>query len=448
MHFLRRRHLLAGLGLGVGSHLLAPLTKTFIAEARGAEVVRKRFILFTAGNGFLERFFTLNARSETDFDLNPTFEPLAPYKSNLVVAHKFYNPFSKASHGNQMATLTVTESPTKESQMRGPPGGISIDRYLAKNVYAGDPIDSTAVGCVTYRKGGSSDKALCMSADGRGQAFPAIGSPLLAFQKWFAGGAMGSGMGADAADTLAGTLQRNKGFLDLIRDDVKRLEGRLAAPEKAKLEQYLASLGDVERQVGDLAAAQLNCKSVSPPALAATRGAMDETIDPEVLAAHIQVTFAAQKCNLTHVSHISIEGMEAPHTVYRWLGQTKNHHDDHHAFNYPMLEKIDRWWMTQMATMVDLLAKTPEGNGTMLDNTVVLFLDCCGGVHHRGHEKHAVIAVAGKNTGMKGGRYLQYPEGQHCISDAYTNLLNLYLPAPIKSFGDPSVCKGPIAGLT
>jgi hypothetical protein len=57
--------------------------------------------------------------------------------------------------------------------------------------------------------------------------------------------------------------------------------------------------------------------------------------------------------------------------------------------------------------------------------------------------------IAGKNVGMRGGRYLTYPEGKYCISDAYTSIANLFLaPADqLAKFGDPAVCKGPLAGL-
>jgi hypothetical protein len=442
LHILRRRNFLAGLGLGVGS-IIAPLGRGLVREALGAEP-RKRLVLFTAANGLLERFFTCPSRGETDFDLTPALSPLAPYKDRVVVAHKFFNPFSKALHGNQMATLTVTESPQQAAQMRGPPGGISFDRLIARKAYAGDPISSTALGCVAYRENATPERALCLSADGLRQPYPAIGSPALAFKTYFGGGTPGGD-----SDSLAGTLGKNRGFLDLVNDDARRLAGRLAGAERAKLDQYLQTLQQVEKEIGQLAAAQTGCKNLTAPAIDPKKGALDETLDPEVLDAHIDVTLAAQRCNLTHVSHISIEGMEGPHARYTWLGQTRNHHDDQHAANTPILEKIVTYWMQKMFRVVDGLAKTPEGSGTMLDNALVIFINCCGGSHHRGHEKHPLLMVAGKNVGMRGGRYLTYPEGKYCVSDAYTSIANLFLASgdQLAKFGDPGVCKGPLPGL-
>src|SRR4051794_40795872 len=120
-----------------------------------------------------------------------------------------------------MATLTVTESPIKESQMRGPPGGVSLDRLIAKTAYGSDPIPSTALGCISYRKGGNADVALCMSADDARVPFPAIGRPALAFQKFFGGSAggttpVGGGPPPPTADNLAKTIKGNRSFLDFI----------------------------------------------------------------------------------------------------------------------------------------------------------------------------------------------------------------------------------------
>jgi hypothetical protein len=445
LHTLGRRNFLAGLGLGAGS-IIAPLGRGLVREALGAVGPQKRLVLFTAANGFLERFFTCNARSETDFDLTNALSPLAPYKDRLVVASKFFNPFSKCLHGNQMATLTVTESPEKASQFRGPPGGISFDRLIAKKAYASDAISSTALGCVAYRTNATPERALCLSADGPRQPYPAIGSPSLAFKTYFGGGTPTAG---GDTDSLAGTLGKNRGFMDLVNDDIKRLSARLAGSEKAKLDQYLSTLQQVEKELGQLSVAQGNCKNVPAPTIDPKKGALDENLDQEVLDAHIDVTLAAQRCSLTHVSHVSIEGMEGPHARYTWLGQTRNHHDDQHAANLPILEKIVTYWMQRMFRVVDGLAKTPEGTGTMLDNSLIIFINCCGGSHHAGHEKHPLIMIAGKNVGMRGGRYITYPEGRYCISDAYTSIANLFLaPADqLAKFGDPSVCKGPLPGL-
>jgi hypothetical protein len=427
MHIIGRRNFLAGLGLGVGSPLLGSIFKSMLPEALGAPTTRKRLILYTAANGFLEKFYTCAARSATDFDLAPVYQPLAARKSQMVILSKFYNPFSKALHGNQHATLTVKESTNPNvSQMRGPPGGISIDRFLAKQIGSGDAFSSTASG-----------RGICVSADGPGQSFPSISSPGKAFDTYFAAAGGMNGVGGTGIES---NFAKNRSFLDVLRGDIGRMNLRLGGPEKAKLDQYLESLRTLETQLGQRAMASGCAKGARPTAETSNAKLGD------VLAAHTDVILAAQKCGLTRISHILFEGMEGPHIVYDWLNDPKNHHDDHHANDMTTCLKIATWWMSQISRMVEGLAATPEGNGTMLDNSVVMFVNTCGGSHHRGQNNHAVLMIGGAGGALKGGRYLTFPEGQRCISDVYVSLANL-MDVPITTFGEASVCKGPLPGL-
>ena len=397
MHFIGRRNLLAGMGLGAGAHLLGAFWKSTLPQAMGAEPARKRLILFTAANGFLERFYTCPSRSETDFDLTPVFQPVAAHKSKMVVLSKLYNPFSKALHGNQHATLTVMESTNPNvSQKRGPPGGISIDRLIGKKIGAGDSFSSTVTG-----------RGISVSADGAGQSVPLISSPSKAFDTFFGGAAPtpppGGAMPGPTLDTFQSNFEQDKSFLDLLRSDVSRMNARLAAPERAKLDQYLESLRNLEVQIAKRTMAQTGCTKPGKPA---DGGVLDQQ-----LIAHIDIAFAAQKCGLTRVSHIAFEGMEGPHITYSWLKDPRNHHDDHHAGDMPILQKIATWWFERIGQMLNHLASTPEGNGTMLDNSLVMFLNTCGGSHHRGYDNQPIVMFGGRRGQAQGGSLPQLPRG-------------------------------------
>ncbi len=432
MHILGRRNFLSGLGLGAGAHLLGSFCGSLLPEALGAEPTRKRLIIFSAANGFLERFYSCQKRSETDFDLGPVYAPVAAHKSRMVIAEKFFNPFSKALHGNQHATMTVMESTNPGvSQERGPPGGISIDRLIGKRIGAGDAFSSTASG-----------RGICVSADGPGQSIPLISSPAKAFETYLGGvkpGTMPGGMPmAGAANSFETAFPQDKSFLDLLRSDVQRLNGRLGAPERAKLDQYLESLRTLEQQIARRADSQSGCMKPGAPA--------NETSLDQMLKQHIDIVFAAQRCGLTRVSHIAFEGMEGPHITYNWLNDPRNHHDDHHANDGAILQKIVTWWFTAINGMLTQLAATPEGNGTMLDNSLVVFINTCGGSHHRGYETHPMIMWGGAGGKLRGGRYLSYEKGRHCISDAYVSVARL-MDVELTTFGAANHCKGPLPGL-
>lgn len=428
-----RRDLLRRMGLGAAAGLLGPLAHGLRAEAQGAPA-KKRFILFTAGNGFIERSYTCTARSETDFDLNPVLEPLAPHRKDLLVVSKLYNPFDKALHGNQWATLSVVPSPDQKArQFRGPPGGISIDRLIGTKLYSGDPHPSTAIGL--YYEG----KFLSTSADGPGKPFPALGNPVKAYATYFGNAALPEAGPMPAADDL---LAQSRSVLDLVRGDVARLQGRLAAPERAKLDQFTESLRGVERQLTEIVRARSagTCQPTMPG-----QDAFGGGLTPPVMSAMVDLTFSLHLCNMTHVSHISYLGFEAPFVRAAWLGDTVGWHNLHHQNKYDIIQKLDRYIIEKVAQMADNLARAQEGGGRMLDRAVVAFLNTCGGRHHTGHDSHAVVLVGGGGA-LRTGRYLQFPLKQRCMSDLYVPMANA-VGLPITTFGAPEHFKGPLPGV-
>jgi hypothetical protein len=428
-----RRKFLAGLGLGAASPLLPSLARSLVSQAYGQAgrpgARFQRLFVFVGSNGLLERFTTPSAvRGEKDFDLGPVYQPVAAHKPRLTIIQPLFVPHSRDLHGSQTSTLTVMPSTQPgASHFRGPPGGISIDRYIGKKIGAGDAFSSTAVG-----------RGISVSADGPNQTFPLILSPEKAFQTYFGGAAVppaggGGTMGGFVPDFIA----RDKSILDVLRADAGRLNARLAAPERAKLDQYLESLRGLEKQITTRGAAQSSCqKPATPPAAnPPLNQAIEQLID---------LTFLKHRCNLTHVTYISFEGMEGPHIKYDWLNDPRNHHDDHHAGDIPAVQRIATWKFSMMARLADQLAKAPEGNGTMLDSSLLVMLNTGGGMHHRGFDKHPAILLGG--TAGSGGRYLKLPEGKHCLSEAYVAIANL-VGAQTDKFGDPKFCPGPLPGL-
>jgi hypothetical protein len=430
MNTFRRRKFLAGLGLGAASPLLPSIARQLVSEANaqdGPAASRfSRLFLFVGSNGLLERFSTCPARGERDFDLGPIYQPIAAYKDRLTIAHRFFVPHSRDLHGSQFSTLTVVPCTNPgASHFRAPAGGISIDRHIGKKIGAADAFSSTAVG-----------RGISVSADGAGQPFPLTSSPAKAFNTYF-GGALPTAPGASGG-FASDFHNKDRSILDVLRGDAGRLNARLGAPERAKLDQYLESLRALERQISTRGAAQSACqKPAAPPAaMPPLNQAIEQLID---------ITFRVHQCGLTHVTYLSFEGMEGPKIKYEWVNDPRNHHDDNHASDFPVIERIETWWFSMVARLADQLARAPEGNGTMLDSSLIAMVNTGGGLHHRGFDKHPLILLGGRPG--SGGRYLQYPEGKHCLSEAYVSLANL-VGAPTETFGDPKFCPGPLPGLS
>jgi hypothetical protein len=431
-----RRSFLSSMGLGAGAALLGPLfTGRLLPEAMGAvQPGNKRFILITHGGGLLEQHYTCPARSETDYDLLPVMKPFERWKSELLILSKFYCPHDKRQHGNQYAVLSMARSANqKYDDFQGkPPGGVSIDRFLGKQIGNKDPFDSTAVGL--HEQAGN---ILTLSADGPGQEFPAIGSPVLAYDTYFA---RRIDPGGDAMKT-AQLIADEKSVLDFIGNDVRRMQRRLAAGERAKLDQYLESLRGVERQLSQLVPSN-TCNSVAKPAALLDKS----NLDKDVIAAHVSVTHAAHLCNLTRVSHISIHGYSSPHNRYSWLGDSVGMHEAQHKVFLDLLGRIATYIYSVVAQMADLMANTVEGDTNMLHNGLLAFINVCGGKHHDGHNKYSVFTLGRAGGAVRPGRYVAYPEMERSLGDVWTGVSHA-MGVKIPAFGDPAHCKGPLPAL-
>ena len=435
-----RRKFLAGLGLGTASPLLTSIAGSLVGEAiaqtSGARF--KHLFMFTGANGMLERFTACKARGERDFDLGPIYAPVAAFKDRMTLVHRFFVPHTKDLHGSRTSLTTCMASPSPNTKPAAPPGGISIDRHIAKSIGAGDAFSSTIVG-----RGDS------LSSDGSNQRLPIIYAPAPAFAKYF-GGALpaptGGGSPGPGGGFAGDFVAKDKSILDWLRADAGRLNARLGAPERAKVDQYLESLRSLERQIGVRSTTQTSCTKPTVPkdTPAACSGQTGTAGCAEAIEQLVDINFVAQQCGLTHVSHLQFEGMGGPHIKYEWLGDPRNHHDDNHANDNAILQKIETWWFSMIGRLLDQLAKAPEGNGTMLDTSLIMFMNTGGGVHHRGFDRHPLILIGGKAGSA--GRYLDYPEGRHCMSEAYASIANAF-GVPTEKFGDPKFCPGPLAGL-
>ncbi len=433
MILLKRRGFLQAMNLGAGSSLLAPLFATLLPEAVGAAPgSRKRFVLLTHGGGLPVNRYTCSARSRSDFDLNAQMTALEPHKKQMVLVSPLYCPHDKKQHGNQFATLSMMPSSNQDyGDYKGfPPGGISIDRFLGRELGKTDAFDSTVQ---AISENGSD--AINLSANGKDQPYPGIGSPKKAYEKFFVQNMVPKGV---SADTI---IAQNKSVFDFIRGDVKRMNSRLGSNEKAKLEQYIGSIQGVEKQLATLAQSQaMTCALPTQPNFD------DEGLSEKVIDAHIAVMCAAQRCGLTRVSHFSIHGFSSPHNPYGWLGDSIGFHNNHHDSNNGLIDKIVSYVYSRVATVVDAFKSTPEGGGTMLDNSLIAFLNTCGGSHHDGHDTYSAFLFGSAGGAMKTGQYISYPPKEQSLGALWFTVAKA-MGSTATVFGDPAHCKGPLPGV-
>ncbi|MDX2053984.1 MAG: DUF1552 domain-containing protein [Polyangiaceae bacterium] len=441
---ISRRSFQRWLGLGAAGALLAPLTRRLLAEAEGAAVAAPRFFVFTDGNGWGHQGMSRNAellnttiRSPTDWDVPNCLQALAPYRSELSIVRGLYNSHDGSQHGSGWATLSHMPKPAQ-----GGPGGISIDRLVAQTLGAADPFSSIALGLSEF--GRLDSPAECASADGEGQPFPAFNTPVRAFANIFGNGVPMADQGGAIS-----LLQRDKSLLDAACAETERLEKTLVGFERQKFQQMVTSCRGLEGRLTSRISTLGTATTPTAPAIA-----LDRTgLDPEVIRGHVDVAIQAFALGMTHVAHLSVFGMDAHNDGWGFLGIPGDAHEDlmHGTKPYTQghtecVRLIADYKARELAYFWGKLKEIPEGNGTMADSTVLIWVNSGGGKHHDGHDYNPIVILGNAAGKLQAGKFIEYGIYQRSVSDVFLSVAQA-LGVQAQSFGAPEDSKGPIGEL-
>jgi hypothetical protein len=441
-----RRRFVQALGLGAGAGVLAPIADTLIGQAHAQAASKPRVIFVLEGNGWnYERHFKPDdiekgnePLESTTFTMPASVKALEPYRDRMLWVDGLVNAQHKmGGHFGlyvgmsclPMQGLAVTE----KSESGGTPGGISIDQYLANTVGKNALFKSVEVGATSnkYHK----DQSVINFPLARGPNEPVSVdlSPSKAFARLF-----GGGTAAGSADALKQMnelkAKRKRIFFDYLRDDINRLNTRLAGSERQKLEQYLNALETIEtRQLALLeSGAALNCK---------TQGFMDGADIEERLAQAMDVATLAISCGLTQVAtvlsgvgrHFDVTFTKAGVSLDD-DGQPHDKHSLGHGGGQPDdLPKLHNFHADLIKKMIDQLVMVKEGETSVFDQTTIVFMNENGEQHHARHFRWPALLIGEAGGKIKtGGRFVRLPaindknaarhEGVRSLADLFITL--------------------------
>jgi hypothetical protein len=355
-----------------------------------------------------------------------------------------------AYHGVLSSTRTVG----------GSPGGQTIDAYLGAvpAVRLTTPYDVVRVGMVGAVGAARLSYMTCASAPG--VPAPAIVDPLAAYNTLF-------GLVASPAQMAA--FAQRKTLLDFAQQDVQAAISAFggSSDERAKLESYLASVEELSarQQRLSMMAPQLGAVKPTSPDQAPTYA----TDCMDRFGAQLTLAVAALKGQLTNVAVVTsatgddfspLTYPSEPNSAYR----TRIRHDLHHSSAsdpgaLTTIHDMTRQQFDAVAAAAQTLMNTPDpaGAGSMLDNTVIVFIGDNGEQHHSTASEFPVVLIGGKNLGLQtGGRTIVYPgvdsggAGHRQVSNLWNTLGHLAGQA-LDTFGAEGpfrVAPGPLSELT
>lgn len=418
---LSRRTLLRGLGTMVAlPYLDAMAPKVAVAQTIKTRPIRMAYMFVPNG---IHMDYWRPKRTGKKYDLPEILSPFAEVQdsvsvlSGLAQMKAFANGDGPGDHARSSATwLTgVQARKTAGSDIHV---GMSADQFAAMEIGKLTKFASLELGCERGAMAGNCDSgyscAYSSAISWRGPSTPNAKevNPRAVFERLF-----GNGDGLETAESAAKRRQAELSILDFVREDAERLQARLGARDLQKMEEYFEAVRDIEVR---LAKYERENRDLMVSGIEAPKGTPRDRGEHIRLLGDMMVL--AFQADLTRVCTFMFanEGSNRP---YQEIGVTDGHHDiSHHGKDPSKLQKkrdIDLYHAQAAAYILKKMQATPDVDGTLLDNSMVLF---GGGISDGDRHNHddLPLILAGKAGG-------KIPTGQHFVFPNPTPMSNLFL---------------------
>lgn len=438
-----RRELLTRLSLGAGSLVLTPVLRQLEAQAAGETQTARRFLFVVEGNGLpwqqiqplgivrkgiqvksgevsvverAEERDQLVTKPLEGYELPKALEPLKPWKDRVTIVQGLSGRVTGGGHSADFGALGCYYANGGNGNS-GRPQGETIDVALGKKL--GGIFPQVGLGIADRPQLTVINNC---SAWDKGKPMPTQCRPDLALASLF-------GSVADGA-AREEFLARNN-MLDFLLDDLKRMQQRVSGPEREKLDQHLASYEALRQRQSRLNEIESTLRKHAPVVSDKYRS----EVETDRLDAHFDLATAALIGGLTSVVTIA-SGVGSPFFVVKFggLGIPVSKHSIGHGESYngktweEMAVTIRRFHFELIARLMKKLQAVPEGNGTMLDNTLIVYLSDAAEAHHSKCKEWPFVLVGKLGGKLKAGRYVEYPywgvKGHKTIGNLYTTLLH------------------------
>ncbi|MEO5741950.1 MAG: DUF1552 domain-containing protein, partial [Vicinamibacterales bacterium] len=336
-----------------------------------------------------------------DFKLSPILASLEPYKKYVSSFGNLENAAAAGSvHTFNPSTWLSSVRP--QTTASGPRMSTTLDQVMAKMSGQSTPLPSLEVSAETIAQsaaGGGGSYTTLSFRDER-SPLPFEYNPRKVFMQLFGEG--------DNAEHRAAIAEQTGSLLDLIMDRTSTLKGKLGGEDRLALDGYLESVREIERRAQ--VAAEKDLSQFDIPN--APVGQLDN-FDEQVKLMFDLIVLAYQ-ADLTRVaSYIMVS--EGTNRTYNHIGVPDSFHPvSHHANDMERIQKlvkIQTWHVEKFAEFLGKLAKTPDGDGSLLDHSIFMYGSNMSNSDKHNHYPIPNIVVGGGNGKMKlGGRHIELPE--------------------------------------
>jgi hypothetical protein len=424
---LSRRTVLRGMGVSVALPLLDAMIPAGVALAKTAAAAKPRMAFIYFPHGAVMDKWTPK-KEGADFDLPPILAPLAPFQKQLTIISGLENKSAVAAPVHAITPGTwLSCVPPRISH--DPYGGVTLDQVAAQRIGQDTPLPSLEIATEEQGGEGSCDRnygcsyGKTISFRDPSTPLPMEHNPRKLFQQLFGQG--------DTAEERKALAVENASVIDLVRQDAADLERTLGARDRAALNDYLETVREIERRIEKIGNRDLSALKL-PDAPAGIPNNFDK---------HMELMFdlmaLAFQANLTRVASFMMAA-EVSNQPYSFINISDAFHPlSHHQNSAQKLERLAKvqTFNTQVfAKFVKKMSELPDGEGTMLENSTILFGSNMSNSNLHDHFP-LPTAIVGRGGGrIKGNQHLRYPD-RTPIANLHVALLNR-VGIPSEKFGD------------
>ena len=396
---------------GMGASLALPLLDAMIPAATAATKtpalpVRRLGYVFMPMGCDQSRWYPSAVDGKLT-DLSPILASLEPHKQDLTVISnlELRNAYPGSHATSNSSFLSCAKA--KHTESSDYYLGVTADQLAAQQIGRETQLPSLELSMDMLQTTGQCDNGYAcvyqnnLSWSSPTTPLPSEAHPRVVFERLF-------GEGGTLAERRA-ALRKRASLLDLITEDIASLKRRLGPADQAKVSEYLDTVREVERRIQK---AETDAAKNNLPA------DLDRPLGvPAAFAEHARLMFdlqvLAMQGDVTRVITFQL-ARETSNRTYPEIGVSDPHHPLSHHGNDPekiaRMAKINAFHVSLFSYYLERLKATPDGNGSLLDHSLILYGSGIGNPNVHDHTDLPIIVAGGAAGGMKGGRLIRYPE--------------------------------------
>lgn len=363
-------------------------------------------------------------------NLPSSLKSLEPVRNKVLVVSgtELQNAYP-GSHATSNSTF-LSAARAKRTESTDYRNGTTVDQIAAKRLGQSTQLPSLELAMDIFSTVGQCDNGYAcvyqnnLSWSSPTTPLPAEAHPRVVFEMLF-------GDGGDQKSRQQ-ALERKASLLDSVNEEILRLKKKVGAADRNRIDQYLTSIREVERRIQN---AEKNIAENPLPDLQRPTGV------PESYAEHCKLMFDLQllafQGNITRVITFQM-AREASTRTYPEIGVPEPHHPvTHHGNNPEKLAKVARinqFHVSLFAEFLQKLDRTPEGNGTLLDHSLLLYGSGMGDPDAHDHTNLPILVAGGSAGRIQGGKHIRFKKPVP-LANLHLTLLNK-AGVELTSFGD------------